>query len=62
MQTTEELAPLVPSDRFIIAESGIRTHDDLVRLCDAGARCFLVGESLLRQPDVGAATRALLGK
>ncbi len=62
LETTEELAPLVPSDRFIIAESGIRTHADLVRLCDAGARCFLVGETLLRQPDVGVATRALLGK
>ena len=61
LETTEELAPLVPSDRFIVAESGIRTHADLMRLCDAGARCFLVGESLLRQPDIGAATRALLG-
>ena len=61
LDVTEELAPHVPSDRFLIAESGIRTHADVLRLSDAGASCFLVGESLLRQPDVGAATRALLG-
>ena len=61
LDITEELAPHVPSDRFLIAESGIRTHADVRRLADAGASCFLVGESLLRQPDVGAATRALLG-
>ena len=61
LEITEELAPHVPSDRFLIAESGIRTHADVLRLSDAGANCFLVGESLLRQPDVGQATRALLG-
>ena len=61
LETTADLAPHVPSDRFLIAESGIRTHDDVRRLSDAGARCFLVGESLLKQADVGAATRALLG-
>jgi indole-3-glycerol phosphate synthase len=60
LQTTAELAPLVPSDRFLISESGIRSHRDIVWLCEHGARCFLVGESLLRQPDLGAATRALL--
>ena len=62
LETTAELAPHVPSDRFLIAESGIRTHADVRRLAEAGASCFLVGESLLREPDVGAATRALLGK
>jgi len=61
LETTAELAPHVPSDRFLIAESGIRTHADVQRLAEAGAFCFLVGESLLRQPDVGAATHALLG-
>ena len=61
LETTSELAPHVPSDRFLIAESGIRTHADVRRLAEAGASCFLVGESLLRQPDVGAATHALLG-
>ena len=62
LQITAELAPLVPSDRFLIAESGIRTHQDVIWLCEAGARSFLVGESLLRHGDVGAATRALLGE
>ncbi len=61
LATARELAPQVPSDRFLIAESGIRTHEDVRQLCEAGARCFLVGESLLKQPDIGAATRALLG-
>ena len=61
LETTEELAPHVPSDRFLVAESGIRTHADVRRLCDAGARCFLVGESLLKQADLEAATRALMG-
>jgi indole-3-glycerol phosphate synthase len=60
LATTEQLAPLVPPDRFLIAESGIRTNTDLRRLAAVGAQCFLVGESLLRQPDVTAATRLLL--
>jgi indole-3-glycerol phosphate synthase len=59
--TTEQLAPAVPVDRFLIAESGIGTHADVVRLAEAGVRSFLVGESLLRQPDVGLAVRTLLG-
>jgi indole-3-glycerol phosphate synthase len=61
LETTERLAPLVPRDRMVIAESGIATHADLQRLADCGVRAFLVGESLMRQPDVTAATRALLG-
>jgi indole-3-glycerol phosphate synthase len=47
---------------MLVTESGIRTHDDVVRLAAVGANCLLVGESLLRQPDLVAATRALLGK
>jgi len=60
LQTTERLAPLIPKDRHIIAESGIAKHADLVRLAAAGVRSFLVGESLMREADVTAATRRLL--
>jgi indole-3-glycerol phosphate synthase len=60
LATTELLAPLVPSDRIVIAESGIFTREDLERPAASGVRAFLVGESLMRQADVAAATRALL--
>ncbi len=61
LETTVELARMVPDDRLLVAESGIFTHDDIRHLQTAGAKAFLVGESLMRQPDVTAATRALLG-
>ena len=61
LAVTERLAPLVPPDRFLIAESGIRNADDLRRLSAVGPNCYLVGESLMRQDDVTAAVRALLG-
>lgn len=58
--TTERLAPLAPEGTLLVSESGINSHADLVRLSACGARTFLVGESLMRQADVEAATRALL--
>jgi indole-3-glycerol phosphate synthase len=61
LETTERLAPRVPKDRTVIAESGIASPADLQRLARAGVHAFLVGESLMRQADVAAATRALLG-
>jgi indole-3-glycerol phosphate synthase len=61
LRTTEELASRVPADRLLVAESGLHTHDDLERMAAAGARCFLVGEALMRAADVRSATAALLG-
>ena len=61
LATTERLAAHVPPGRIVVAESGIAGHADLQRLAQCGVRAFLVGESLMRQPDVAAATRALLG-
>ncbi|GAB0114602.1 indole-3-glycerol phosphate synthase TrpC [Acidisoma sp. C75] len=61
IQTSLDLAPQVPPDRFLISESGIRDAADVRRLVEAGLQCYLVGESLLRQPDVAQAVRDLIG-
>jgi indole-3-glycerol phosphate synthase len=60
LDTTRDLARRVPEDRLIVSESGLHTPADLADLAQYGARCFLIGESLMRQDDVAAATRAIL--
>lgn len=60
LETTERLAPMIPDDRIVISESGIFAPPDIARLGSCGVSAFLVGESLMRQEDVAAATRALL--
>jgi indole-3-glycerol phosphate synthase len=62
LETTETLAPGVPDNRIVIAESGIAAPADLARLAKSGVHAFLVGESLMRQSDVAAATRTLLAR
>ena len=60
LDTFAPLAKLIPDDHTLIAESGIFTKADITRLKDEGAHGFLIGESLMRQDDVEAATRALI--
>ena len=62
LANTERLAPLAPKGTLLVSESGINSHADLLRLAAHGIRTFLVGESLMRQTDIAAATRELLSE
>lgn len=62
LDTTRRLSKLIPGDRTIVAESGLNTPEDLADMAMYGARIFLIGESLMRQEDVTAATQALLAR
>lgn len=61
LETARRLGPLIPDKVLKVAESGIYTHNDILDLQQFGFRAFLVGESLMRQPDIALATRTLLG-
>lgn len=60
LETTFELARHAPADKLLVSESGLFTPEDLTAVAGYGARCFLIGESLMRQDDIEAATRSLL--
>ena len=60
LDTTRKLSKMVPADRMIVCESGLNTPEELADMSRYGARSFLIGESLMRQQDVAAATRTLL--
>ncbi|MBS0517412.1 MAG: indole-3-glycerol phosphate synthase TrpC [Proteobacteria bacterium] len=62
LAVTEQLAPKVPKDRVLVAESGLGTPADLARMAKVGASAFLIGESFMRKPDVEAAVREILAK
>ena len=60
LETTKRLARGVPADRLIVSESGLATRQDLAQIARYGVRCFLIGETLMREANVEAATRELL--
>jgi len=62
LEVSERLAPKIPRERVVVAESGLSAPADLARLAGIGISAFLIGESLMRQPDVTAATQRLLAR
>ena len=60
LETTKQLSRRVPEGRLLISESGLNTPADLAEMAAYGARTFLIGESLMRQPDLTQATRDIL--
>ena len=61
ISTSERLAALIPEGRIIVAESGITRREEIVHLMQKGLHAFLIGESLMREPDIGEKLRELLG-
>ncbi|WP_262695122.1 indole-3-glycerol phosphate synthase TrpC [Kordiimonas aquimaris] len=59
LDNTLDLVPALPRDRIAVAESGLKTSDDLAQCAAAGASCFLIGETFMREPDVSVAVQAL---
>jgi indole-3-glycerol phosphate synthase len=62
VRTSLEMAPLIPSDRIIVSESGIRTHGEIEALLRVRVRAFLIGETLITAPDSGRKLEELLGR
>lgn len=62
LNTSARLRPMLPADALVVCESGIKTHDDIQAMQRANIHCFLVGESLMSNPDLPSATRRLLEK
>lgn len=62
LETTKELASMVPENKLLVSESGLYTSEDLAEMAKVGARCFLIGESLMRQNNVTTAVQNLLSK
>ena len=60
LNTTAKLSKLVPDDKILISESGIKTNEEIKMLNEYGANCFLIGEHLLKQNDIGTATKKIL--
>ena len=60
MSTTERLARMIPAERLLVSESGINSRADIIRLVASGAGAFLIGETLMRETDIGAKLRELL--
>ena len=60
LETTKHLAPLVPQNKLLVSESGLYSREDLAEMALVGARCFLIGESLMRQKNVTTAVQEIL--
>ena len=60
LETTKQLASLVPGNKLLVSESGLYSREDLAEMAQVGARCFLIGESLMRQENITTAVKDIL--